>query len=71
MEVADADRVRVAERPDADLGRGPRPDPRHGRQPGVGLGERQVDDRLEPGGPGGDPPDQLGAARSTPNGWYA
>ena len=62
MEVADAHRVVVAQRPDADLGRGPRPDPGHGGQPRVGLGERQVDDRLEPGRPGGDPPDEVGPA---------
>ncbi len=61
VEVADADRVVVAERPDADLGRGPRADPGNGRQPGVRLGQRQVDDRLEPGGPGGDPADEVGA----------
>ena len=62
VEVADAHRVGVAERPDADLGRGPRPDPRDGGQPRVRLGERQVDDRLEPRRPRGDAPDELGPA---------
>ena len=66
VEVADAHGIGVAERPDADLGRGPRPDPGHGRQPGIGVGEWQVDDRLEPRRPGRDPPDQLGPAALDP-----
>ena len=66
MEVADADRVHVTERPDADLGGGPRTDPRHGRQAGVALGEGQVHDRLEPGRPRGDPADEVGPALLDP-----
>ena len=38
VEVTDADGVRVAERPDADLGRRPRPDARYRRQPRIGVG---------------------------------
>ena len=41
VEVADADRIRVAERPDRDLGRRPRPDAGHGGQPRVGVLDRQ------------------------------
>ncbi len=51
VEVADAHRVHVAQRPHADLARGPRPDPGHGRQPCIGVGQRQLDDRLEPAAP--------------------
>ena len=48
VEVADAHRVLVAQRPDADLGRRPRPDSRARRSVALGLGEGQVHDRLEP-----------------------
>ena len=50
VEVADADGIRIAERPDGDLGGRPRPDPGHGPEPRVRGLERQVDDRLEPVG---------------------
>ncbi len=62
VEVADADGILVAQDPDAHLGRGPRADPGHGLQSCIGVGQRQVHDRLEPGRTGGDPPDQVGAA---------
>ena len=62
VEVADAHRVDVAERTDADLGRGPRSDPPDGLQPRVRLGVRQVDDRLDRPGVPRDRPDELRAA---------
>ena len=58
--VADAHGVGVAQRTDRDLGRGPRSEAGQRRQPGVCLVEGQVDGRLEPGGPGRDPSDDLG-----------
>ena len=54
VEVADAHRVHVTERPDADLRRRPRTDARHGRESPVAVGERHVGDGLEPGRSGGD-----------------
>src|SRR4029079_4918035 len=62
VEVADADRIRVAERADGDLGRGPRPDPGHRPETAIGILARHRHDLLEPVRPGGDAAEEIGPA---------
>ena len=70
MEVADRDRVCVAQRPRRDLGDRPRADAAHRQQPPVGLGHRQVDRLLQPVRDGRRALDRAGAllvdARASP-----
>src|SRR4029079_15918688 len=61
VEVADADRVDVAQGPDADLGGGPGSYPRDRPQPRVGRLEWGVDESLECRRIAGDRADQVGA----------
>ena len=69
VEVADAHRVAVAERAKRDFGGGPRPEAGQRGEPPVGVGQRQVDDLLEPRGAGATPgSDPLAGARARAGG---
>src|SRR4029453_10601985 len=64
--VADADRVRITERAEGDLGGGPRAKSGQGRQPPVRVREWQIDDLFEPRRAESDAADQIGPAAFEP-----
>ena len=66
MVVADAHRVRVAERVAGDFADGPRPDPDDRRRGGVGVGDGELAIASSRSADGADPPERLGAAALEP-----